>query len=913
MPGASFLHVQGHGESAIRILELPDGPVRVGRSPHCEVRLDGPSPLGDVQCILRRRGEGWHFQLVGPAGLVWIDDRPADQSRPLAFGIPFRVGNHWLTLRSAENATNDWGSFASPITVEPVEASVEPEPEVEVVVEVEVEVEVEAPPAIDPPAEPPPATATAEAVPIDPGPSDDADDRLARWQSRLDQRERWLKDRQDEKRWEARWKAAGESIKARSPRPATPPRTPPTPAPAPASQPPPVPIQVTRPGEARVVARPVELRPAEPLRRVIDPSARPEPPRFPSGPRAHRPSGLGQGGAARPSGGFAPTPPRADPLAALNAPKVEWSSTRVEPLPIFAIPPPPPIAPPRPAIASPIAPAPPAPVAERGPAPIEPPRPLEDEPGPIAAEAEAVAVVPEAEARPEAVEAEPEPEVEDEGATGVDLESGWDEASPFETETFDILPASAWHELPAPVVERPRPLEVAPSPAPPAKLMRPSPRPAPDARAATSPGPPWPEPGPRDLSSPHDPSAAEWPTARAIFAAQGRRLDGSPEPAPARESSRAARRRARVAVPTEAVAPDQWTLPFWLGWFPTTALTLALGIAGLALCYEWLGDASLASRAIQIATRDADKASPTVDLAAIPRGPWWRTTAGHLSAWAMAVERIGDGEDHSADVRNLMDDARHVSALAAGARFVLESAPASESDPVPLLFQVGRPRDAATLAWTGRHLRKAGKVEASLGAFRSAFEMASKAARRDLDPPSFDADPRYRRYALPHESLLGFVARVMVGSGDWTLDQWDQALPRFATARVAVAKALRGKDSLTSDRVLDRAIARADEPRADTADAGEDRAAVAEALALRRRYPEAKEAYRRAIEAVADDLTRRRWSINLAEIALRDNDQRARALALDAARGTETTDEITKRALDLQQTLAGGPSRGPGT
>ena len=33
-------------------------------------------------------------------------------------GVPFRVGDHWLTLRSAENAFNDYGSFASPITVE---------------------------------------------------------------------------------------------------------------------------------------------------------------------------------------------------------------------------------------------------------------------------------------------------------------------------------------------------------------------------------------------------------------------------------------------------------------------------------------------------------------------------------------------------------------------------------------------------------------------------------------------------------------------------------------------------------------------------------------------------------------------------------------------------------------------------
>ena len=48
-----------------------------------------------------------------------------------------------------------------------------------------------------------------------------------RWQARLEQRERFLKDRQDEKRWEARWKSAGESIRDRSDAPTSKPHVPP--------------------------------------------------------------------------------------------------------------------------------------------------------------------------------------------------------------------------------------------------------------------------------------------------------------------------------------------------------------------------------------------------------------------------------------------------------------------------------------------------------------------------------------------------------------------------------------------------------------------------------------------------------------------------------------------------------------
>ncbi len=252
MPEATFLQIQGRGDAAYRMIELPFGPVRIGRGGHCEVRLGEPE-LGDVQCMLRRRGNTWHFQPVGPPGHVWIDGRPADQQRPLALGVPFRVGNHWLTLRPADSANNDWGSFETPITIEPSTTG----------------------PVTRPATEPvrPSNTSTAE--------SDEQ--RLQRWQARLEQRERWLKDRQDERRWEARWKAAGETIRSRS-EPGVPsghtPIRPTSPPPAAPSKSPP------RPQHMPPVARIIEPRHSEPLRRVAETATRPIPPRTPIRPTA---------------------------------------------------------------------------------------------------------------------------------------------------------------------------------------------------------------------------------------------------------------------------------------------------------------------------------------------------------------------------------------------------------------------------------------------------------------------------------------------------------------------------------------------------------------------------------------------------------------------------------------------------
>ncbi len=251
---------------------------------------------------------------------------------------------------------------------------------------------------------------------------------------------------------------------------------------------------------------------------------------------------------------------------------------------------------------------------------------------------------------------------------------------------------------------------------------------------------------------------AEWPSARAIFAAQGKR------PLPTASSSRVEtarlrRRKAAEPEPTDALAPAQWTMPLWIGWFPTVLLALVLGTGGVALAYAWAVESNAANFAMGLALREEKANAGPIDVAAIPRGGWWISNASHLTAWAMAQARSNDGQDHSEEIRSLLESARGTSQLAARARFLLEPAEIADGAVPSDLSHLGRPRDVVTLVWTARRLRKAAKPEASLRVFRSAMEIASKAVWDGSDLPGFNEDPQVRRYALPREELLTLVVR----------------------------------------------------------------------------------------------------------------------------------------------------------
>ena len=64
---------------------------------------------------------------------------------------------------------------------------------------------------------------------------------------------------------------------------------------------------------------------------------------------------------------------------------------------------------------------------------------------------------------------------------------------------------------------------------------------------------------------------------------------------------------------------------------------------------------------------------------------------------------------------------------------------------------------------------------------------------------------------------------------------------------------------------------------------------------LRSRWPEAAEQYRQAIDRVDNDLIRRSWWFNLADIAQRLNDEPQRQAAIRAALAVHSSDDITRR------------------
>lgn len=246
MPEATFLHIQTRDSAPTRVLEIPGASVRIGRGEQCEVRLGEPT-LAEVQCMLRKRGETWHIQPVGPPGRVSIDGRAVEQPRPLPLGVVVRVGDHWLTLRPAEPASFEgWGSYA------PHEHSGFA-------------------------GDRGPATtfaARGESTAV----ADAERDRLRRWQERQEQRDRWLKARKEERRWEARWRAAGENLRSRTAPQAAPSPAPPSafetlpePAPTPAA-----PTPAVEP-EIHAVAIPVEVAPEPQIVAVVEVPAVEEP------------------------------------------------------------------------------------------------------------------------------------------------------------------------------------------------------------------------------------------------------------------------------------------------------------------------------------------------------------------------------------------------------------------------------------------------------------------------------------------------------------------------------------------------------------------------------------------------------------------------------------------------------------
>ena len=375
------------------------------------------------------------------------------------------------------------------------------------------------------------------------------------------------------------------------------------------------------------------------------------------------------------------------------------------------------------------------------------------------------------------------------------------------------------------------------------------------------------------------PQPAEFPSARAIYAAQGTR------PLPDVQTTR---RRRRGPMPTDSRAPSQWTMPVWLAAPPTFLVSAGLLGFGLILSLHWTKDNLDAGLAARAALRTENDPPVPIDPTVPPETRWWKTTAGHMAHWASAIERSPEAADRAGEVRDALDSANRAAPLDREVRYALGQS-------------IGMSRDVASLTLTGRTLKRAGKSEAAVRAYRRALELAAGTAMERLDPPTFDNDPTVRRYRLPHESLAAGVVRDMIDAGDWPFADWSRALPANAAVRIAAARVLRERASPDADRAMDLVLA----PDVATPDrsafAAEHHAAQAEALAFKDQKAEAARHYRVAVGLAGDDATRRRWRLGLAEILAPLGATKERDEMLEAAKGLDPNEEVTRKALDAQK------------
>jgi hypothetical protein len=320
---------------------------------------------------------------------------------------------------------------------------------------------------------------------------------------------------------------------------------------------------------------------------------------------------------------------------------------------------------------------------------------------------------------------------------------------------------------------------------------------------------------------------------------------------------------------------------------------------GLVLAMSWARDNLSAGRAALAAFLPEGSKPVSLDPDERVETRWWKTTPRHLALWTAAVERSPEVSARGDEVRDILDAARRAAPLEPTVRYALAQGAAVDGSPP--FAPVGLSRDIASLTLTGRILKRAGKNEPSLRAYRRAIELAAEAEPSRLGSPAFDDDPQMRRFRLPHEGLVSGVIRDMMEAGDWGFADWSPALPPIAVARLAAARLLREKGSPDTAAAFALVIDDGAGTPSRPGPAAEHLCAQAEALAMTEKRPEAAARYREAIERTDDEPMRRRCRLALAAILAPTGESRERAALLEAARGGGPGDEVTRRAVEAQE------------
>jgi hypothetical protein len=359
------------------------------------------------------------------------------------------------------------------------------------------------------------------------------------------------------------------------------------------------------------------------------------------------------------------------------------------------------------------------------------------------------------------------------------------------------------------------------------------------------------------------------------------------------------------AQPTVVREPGQWVLPAWLAGPPIALFVLVCGIASCILSLGWASDSYSASIMTDrlLTTRVGGPNRPLPDGVNPPNGTWVKTTAQHLAHWALFLSRSTDATPGTTpvDVRGLFERALQVSPLNPTARLALAQLDRQQGTTAVTIGQLGLSRDVAALASTASWLLAAGRKDAALGMYRRALEVASHRELSRYGAPRFSEDPASPRYLLPGEDALREVVRALVTQSEWAFSEWSAILPKDTTVPLVAARLLHEQGKPEAEQLVELYL-RQDQPRGSSG-AGKAvlAAARAESHALLSHWREAEDMYRQAIEQIDDDTIRRSWWFNLADIALRLDDEGQRQAALRSALAATTSDDITRRATEKER------------
>jgi len=401
----------------------------------------------------------------------------------------------------------------------------------------------------------------------------------------------------------------------------------------------------------------------------------------------------------------------------------------------------------------------------------------------------------------------------------------------------------------------------------------------------------------------------EWPSARDILAAHRATSQSRATVAPGRVPT--SQRNGSHASPTVARQPADWNMPVWLAGPPAAALVLVAGLAGCVLSWWWACDsysASIMTERLVTTDRSAQR-RPLPESVVPPSGTWTRSTAQHLAHWAIFLSRFeAEKDDSPAEIHALLERALQVSPINPTARLAVAQLEGRGTKTTVSIRSLGLSRDVLGLAWSARRLLAAGEKAAALRMYGQSLSIAVAGESRRSVLARFSEDPSVPRYMLPGEERVRDIVRELASSNEWTFLEWSAALPDSAMVRLAAARLLREQGRSEAESLLDFVL---DERRTAAAPVTVfplTLAARAEAFALRSRWREAGEQYRQAIELIDDDTIKRSWWFNLADIAFRLDDDNQRQAALRAALAVATSDDITRRATEIQRATRARPT-----